>query len=93
MLDEHQIEYQNCTDIAQESLMGSYRGHLYLDIQESHPKYQKLVQFLEYPDGTMKFKVARFLLSPLGIAIKSSHHDEPGIGMWKLGSGDLNQLQ
>ena len=77
-LDEHQIAYQDCADIAREGLMRSYRGHVYLDTQETHPKYQKLVDFLEYPDGKMTFKNVRFLLLTLDIVMKNAHHDEPG---------------
>ncbi len=57
-----------------------YRGWLYLDVpfDENVPKYIKLRDHLENPDGSLCIPGVKFYYLPLEIAMKYKHHDEPG---------------
>lgn len=79
-LTAHQINWQECGDIANENVMCSYEGQIYLDVpfDENDPQYCLLRDYLEHPDGTMRFATMTFYYLPLASALKNAHHDEPG---------------
>ena len=79
-LDEHDIAYHSCGNVAHEAVMESYEGQLYIDVpfDESDPKYIELRDHLEFEDGTLKIPGINFMYLPLEAAMKNAHHDEPG---------------
>ncbi|KXU87143.1 hypothetical protein CR51_36020 [Caballeronia megalochromosomata] len=79
-LNANKVGWSMCGDIAEECTMRSYAGQLYIDVpyDTSDPVYQAVQQFLEYPDGTMRFEDAKFWIVPLELAMTNAHHDEPG---------------
>lgn len=74
------ISWQPCGEWASESSMVSYLGSIYIDVpyDEANPTYQKVRDYLENPDGTMRYSDAMFCYVPLELAMKNAHHDEPG---------------
>lgn len=82
-LDENEISWLPCGEIADTNLMISYQGQLYIDVpfDTSIPKYQKLAAHLENPDGSMRHPGVDFYFLPLDVAMKNKEHDEPGY--WK----------
>ncbi len=79
-LDQHQIEWSPCGHVASENLMMSYQGWIYVDVpfDTKDPTYQVLRDYLETPEGTMRFSNVRWYYLPLEDAMKNAHHDEPG---------------
>ena len=79
-LEENGIAWRFCAHFANENMMMGYRGDLYLDVPFviENPIYQKLQNYLETPDGVIRFPGVRFLYLPLEMAMKNAHHDEPG---------------
>lgn len=82
-LDTQKFSWEPCGEWASENSMISYRGTIYIKIpyDEKNPDYQKLRDYLENPDGSMRFDSARFCYTTLSAAMKNAHHDEPGF--WK----------
>lgn len=82
-LNNNQIIWQPCGDVANENCMMSYAGQIYLDVpfDEADPVYQRLISHLENPDGTMRLPGVLFCALKLQTAMKNAHHDEPGF--WK----------
>lgn len=80
LLDENGISWERCGSIANECVITGYNGQLYIDLSfdESLPQYQLVREFLEHPDGTMRYPEATFIYVPLEVAMKNAHHDEPG---------------
>ena len=78
-LDKNNISWQCCGDIANENYMMSYQGHIYLDVpfDENNPLYVLLRDYLETPDGNMRFETMTFCYLSLEQAMKNAHHDEP----------------
>ena len=78
-LDANQIEWDLCGSIANVKSMTGYRGQIYIDLpaDPSSPKYQRLVEFLEYPDGTFRFAEAELCCLRLETAMANAAHDEP----------------
>lgn len=72
--------WQPCGEVADERMMVSYRGSIYIDVpyDSSDPSYRALEAFLEYPDGSLRMPHMRFLVIGLDDAQKNAHHDEPG---------------
>ncbi len=79
-LTEHQIDWQPCGSVANESSMRSYCGQIYLDVpyDDKDPLYALVRDYLENPNGTMRFDTVTFWYLPLEKAMKNAHHDEPG---------------
>jgi len=79
-LDENEIAWKPCGHIADPSVMLSYQGQIYIDLPYAQdlPEYQKLAEFLENPDGSMRLPRVEFWYLPLEIALRNAHHDEPG---------------
>jgi hypothetical protein len=79
-LDSMGISWQPCGEIASEYRFASYDGAIYIDVPFDvlDPVYQKLVAFLEYPDGTVRFPDTQFFALGLETAMQNAHHDEPG---------------
>jgi len=79
-LDANHIAYQPCGDVAREDGWRSYRGQIYIDVpfDDSDPTYQKLKDFMEDSDGSMKIPGAHFSYLPLEQAMGNAHHDAPG---------------
>ncbi len=79
-LDDHEISYRKCGEIASENGWESYRGQLYIDLpfDENNEKYLLLDDHLCNEDNTPKIKGVVFYYLTLEIAMKNAHHDEPG---------------
>ncbi|HZW13949.1 MAG TPA: hypothetical protein VFF81_12255 [Noviherbaspirillum sp.] len=79
-LDDNGIAWQACGHVANPCFYCSYRGQIYIDVpfDESDPTYRKLRDYLERPDGTMRYEDARFCYLPLAAAMQNAHHDAPG---------------
>lgn len=88
-LTANDIEYCNCAGPASENCMMSYQGQIYIDVpfDENDPQYQKLVGYLENPDGSLKLPGVLFYCLPLELALKNAHHDEPGF--WEKWAEDF----
>jgi len=79
-LDDNGIAWRACGHVASTRFYSSYRGQIYIDVpfDERDPTYQKLRDYLEHPDGTMRYENAWFCYLPLTAAMQNVHHDEPG---------------
>lgn len=79
-LDANDIAWQECGHVADPRFDCSYRGQIYIDVpfDDSNPTYQKLRDYLEFPDGSMRYSEARFCYLPLEAAMLNAHHDAPG---------------
>lgn len=79
-LNEMNVPWEMCDHFASECGFMSYRGQIYLDVPLDHdlPLCKALHEYLEYPDGSMRFPTVRFYFLTLEIAMKNAHHDEPG---------------
>ena len=79
-LDNNKISYFECGPMASENGWESYRGQLCIDlkIDENNAKYKLLCEHLDGPNGTFKITGVESWIFPLKIAMKNSHHDEPG---------------
>ena len=73
------VSWVECGSIASESGFSSYKGQIYLDVpmDVDLPFYHELNNYLEYPNGEMRFSTVRFYYLPLEVAMKNAHHDEP----------------
>ena len=78
-LEVNKIDWEPCGNYANQNRMEPYRGQIYLDIPFNieDQKYQQLRDYLELPNGEMRFKDVRFCYDTLERALKNSHHDEP----------------
>jgi hypothetical protein len=74
------VSWVECAAMASECGFSSYKGQIYLDVpmDEELPLFQVLSEYLEYPNGEMRFPTVRFVYLPLEIAMQNAHHDEPG---------------
>ena len=79
-LTRHQIPWQECGHFANENCMMSYQGQIYIDVpyDGDNPMYRKVRDYLENPDGSMRFGTVIFWRLSLKIAMRNAHHDEPG---------------
>lgn len=78
-LTAHGIAWQCCAGVADENYMGPYEGGIYVDVpfDEVNPLYVLVRDYLENPDGSMKFETVSFWVLPLEKAMENAHHDEP----------------
>ncbi|MFM0009109.1 hypothetical protein [Paraburkholderia sediminicola] len=78
--DSEGVEWCECGPFASETVMRSYAGEIFINVpyDETDDHYRKVQTFLEYPDGTMRFDDVGFYVVTLQIAMKNTHHDEPG---------------
>lgn len=83
------VSFMPCGHFANENYMGSYCGQIYLDVpfDKELSLYQQLEQYLEYPDGSMRFENVRFYVLPLSVAMRNAHHDEAGF--WEKWAEDF----
>jgi hypothetical protein len=88
-LDANKIGWQMCGEFANENVMRSYAGQLYIDVpfDEADPVYEKVQKFLEHEDGSMRFSEAVFWAVPLERAMQNAHHDAPGF--WEKWAGEF----
>ncbi|TCF97839.1 hypothetical protein BZM26_28830 [Paraburkholderia strydomiana] len=88
-LDAHHVKWLMCGDVANENVMRSYAGQIYVDVpyDTEDPTYHSLQELLEYPDGSMRFKDVMFWVVSLQLAMKNAHHDEPGF--WEKWAEDF----
>lgn len=79
-LTEHGIPWLHCSHFADEDSMCSYEGQIYLDVpyDDNDPLYVLVRDYLENPDGSMRFETVGFWVLPLETAMENAHHDEPG---------------
>jgi hypothetical protein len=74
------VSWVECGSIASECGFSSYKGQIYIDVpmDVNLPIYRELNDYLEYPNGEMRFSTVRFNYLTLEVAMKNAHHDEPG---------------
>ena len=79
-LESQGIAWLPCGGVANTSMMDRYRGQVYVDVPYDlkSPTYQALSQYLELPDGSMRYPEATFCVLPLSTAMENAAHDEPG---------------
>ncbi|WP_249172160.1 hypothetical protein [Burkholderia vietnamiensis] len=79
-LDSEGIRWRECGQVASETVVRSYAGEIFIDVpfDETDSQYRKVQAFLEHPDGAMRFDDVRFYVVTLQVAMKNTHHDEPG---------------
>jgi hypothetical protein len=79
-LTNSQINWIECGPVANPNVMRPYYGQIYLDVpfDETLEEYCRLRDFLEFPDGTIRYPGVRFLILPLSRAMENAAHDEPG---------------
>ncbi|MFO6422530.1 hypothetical protein [Motilimonas sp. KMU-193] len=66
-LTANEYHYYECGDYECLNLSLPYRGSLYIDIamDQTDPAYNKLLAYLEYPDGICRFEGVYFMYIPL----------------------------
>jgi len=79
-LNEHQIKWESCAEYANENLITSYMGQIYIDVpyDEKDSQYCSLRGFLENPDGSIRINGIRFNLLTFEHAMKNIDFDLPG---------------
>lgn len=79
-LNAQAIGWEKCAGYADVSTMESYHGQIYIDVpfDESNPVYQQLQNYLEFPDGTGRYREMMFCYDTLAHAMENAEHDEPG---------------
>lgn len=79
-LTEQNISWKPCQCFANEDFMSRYQGQIYLDIpyDETDPLYILVRDYLENPDGSMRYRTVGFWHLLLEQAMINVHHDEPG---------------
>ena len=77
-LDANQIGYWECGGYTDEFSIDSYQGQIYIDVayDTTDPLYNRLQDFLEKADGTMKWDGTRFLCYPLAYCMRNAQHDK-----------------
>lgn len=87
--DAHGVPWQKCGPVARENGFDSYLGEVYIDVpfDENDQQYCKVRDYLENPDGSMRFKSVMFCYLPLEHAMRNAHHDEPGF--WEKWAEDF----
>ena len=79
-LEQNQIAWCPCGQFADENMMiDGYSGRIYVDVpfDSGDRVYQSLQNYLETPDGAMRFVGVKLCYLPLEMAMKNAHHDEP----------------
>jgi hypothetical protein len=73
-LNQEGIEWMPCGHFANEQIEYGYRGQIYIDVpfDESNETYQKLSNFLELPNGEMRFADVWFMYETLERAEKTN---------------------
>ena len=79
-LNGNQVGWQLCGAFADTTAMASYAGQIYIDVLfvDADPLYQKLLGYLEFPDGSTRLPGVWLFALELHVAMKNAHHDEPG---------------
>lgn len=82
-LDANEIEYCECGAYTDELSIDSYQGQIYIDVayDTTDPLYNRLQDFLENADGTMKWDGTRFYCFPLAYCMQNAHHDNAKAGL------------
>lgn len=79
-LDKESIKWQQCTDMLSDGyLVVPYTGHIYIDViySENDINCKKLIDFMETPDGKMRYVDATLYCLPFNVACKNAHQDDP----------------
>jgi hypothetical protein len=76
-LNKMNIPWELCEGLPTGYLESS-KGQIYLDVpfDENLPQYQALQEYLEYPDGTMRFPTVRFHFLTLEKAMENVNNDK-----------------
>lgn len=79
-LNNNQISWQACGDVANINSMRSYAGQIFIDVpfEETNPVYRQVLDYLENPDGSTRRPGVWFFALTHHAAMKNAHHDEPG---------------
>lgn len=79
-LAAQKIEWFPCGHVANTSIMVNYLGQIYIDLpyDPASVKYRSVEQYLELPDGSMRYSEATFCMLGLKMAMENAAHDEPG---------------
>lgn len=71
-LEEQSIAYEPCMGLAEDGLIDSYLGDIYVDVpfDSSNPQYQALSNLLEDEEGEMKIEGVLFFVLSLDVALE-----------------------
>jgi hypothetical protein len=88
-LDANRVGWKPCGEFANENIMRSYAGQIYVDVpfDKNDPEFKKVQEFIEHEDGSMRFSEAMFWAVPLDRAMENAHHDAPGF--WEKWAEDF----
>jgi hypothetical protein len=95
-LDDNDIGWQPCGKYDPHwIILEGYCGDIYLDVpfDTENEAYQKLVAYLENPDGSMKIKDVTFWALGIEQAMTRKEQDEPGYWDRFWGDGDEAETQ
>lgn len=78
-LDNQKISWDFCALGDPEDEDFNYFGAIYIKVpyDETNSDYQKLKNYFEYPDDSMKIDAVNFCYFSLFEALKNSNHDDP----------------
>ncbi len=79
-LRQNQIGWSPCGEVADTNSMRSYAGQIVIDVpfNEASPFYQRVLGYLENPDGSSRIPGVWLCALKLDAAMNNAHHDEPG---------------
>jgi hypothetical protein len=72
--------WKECFEIASENSITPYMGTIYVKVpyEVTNMEFQKLRDYLENQDGTIRYQEVSFNYLPLETAMRNKHHDVPG---------------
>ena len=82
-LNENNIKWKPCAEVASECGWSSYKGQIYIDVpyDVNDPTYQKLADYLEDGNNNVKPEFGehtKFYYITLEQCMTNAYHDEPG---------------
>ena len=79
-LDANGIGWSPCGEPVQGRCFVRYRGQIYIDLElnEADPRYRRLCEHLEHPDGSMRDPSIGFIFLRLELTMVNAYQDEPG---------------
>ena len=79
-LTNEEIPWQFCFSSRCEGvLVESYNGYVYIDVpyDRNNPIFIKINNYLENPDGSVRWKNVGYYYLELSVAMENAHHDAP----------------
>lgn len=77
-LNKQHIGWRRCAPFTSETCTEGFAGQIYLEVpcDDNDPGYRAVRDYLENPDGSMRFPEARLCVLPLEKAMKNAEHKE-----------------